>query len=105
MSGLLGVGGGFVVVPALQRFTDLGMQSVVPTSLAVIALVSASGVASAAVTGALDWQIAFPFAAGAMGGMTAGRVLAGRIAPHVLQRGFAAVAAIVALGMFWRSLT
>lgn len=105
MSGLLGVGGGFVVVPALQRFTDLGMQSIVPTSLAVIALVSASGVVSAGVAGTLDWQLALPFAAGTMGGMAAGRMVAGRIGPHVLQRGFAAVTAMVALGMLWKSLS
>ena len=44
LSGLLGVGGGFVMLPALQRYTDLTTQSVVATSLAVIALVSISGV-------------------------------------------------------------
>ena len=40
LSGLPGVGGGLVMVPALQRYTDLVMRSVVATSLAVIALVS-----------------------------------------------------------------
>ena len=38
LSGLLGVGGGFVMGPALQRYTDLVMRSVVATSLAVIDL-------------------------------------------------------------------
>jgi uncharacterized membrane protein YfcA len=47
LSGLLGVGGGFVMVPALRRYTDLSMDATIATSLAVIALVSASGVASA----------------------------------------------------------
>lgn len=51
LSGLLGVGGGFVMVPTLHRYTDLAMQSVVATSLAVIALVSATGVASSAAAG------------------------------------------------------
>ncbi|EGH49653.1 hypothetical protein PSYPI_47603, partial [Pseudomonas syringae pv. pisi str. 1704B] len=37
--GLLGVGGGFVIIPALTRYSDLNMKSVVATSLAVIALV------------------------------------------------------------------
>ncbi|MDP2248351.1 MAG: sulfite exporter TauE/SafE family protein, partial [Nitrosomonadales bacterium] len=40
MSGLLGVGGGFVIVPALQKYTDLNVLSVVSTSLAVTALIS-----------------------------------------------------------------
>ena len=38
LSGLLGVGGGFVIVPSLSRFTNLQMRSIVATSLAVIAL-------------------------------------------------------------------
>lgn len=42
--GLLSVGGGFVIVPALQGSTDLDIKSVVATSLAVIALVSGTGV-------------------------------------------------------------
>ena len=62
LSGLLGVGGGFVIVPALKRYTDLAMQSIIATSLAVIALVSVSGVASSALAGKLNWTIALPFA-------------------------------------------
>ena len=46
LSGLFGVGGGFVVVPALVLFTGMGIHRAVATSLLVIALVSASGVAS-----------------------------------------------------------
>jgi hypothetical protein len=47
LSGLLGVGGGFVIVPALRRATDLPMQTIVATSLAVIALVSGGEVVKA----------------------------------------------------------
>jgi hypothetical protein len=43
LSGLLGVVGGFVMVPALQRYTDLPLKSAVATSLAVIALISLGG--------------------------------------------------------------
>jgi uncharacterized protein len=53
LSGLLGVGGGFVIIPALSRYTDLDVRSVQATSLAVIALVSLSGVSSAALNGAM----------------------------------------------------
>lgn len=62
LSGLLGVGGGFVMVPALRRSTDLDQDSIVATSLAVIALVSASGVISAALHRHLNWHIGLPFA-------------------------------------------
>ena len=102
LSGLLGVGGGFVMVPALQRYTDLAMKSIVATSLTVIALVSVSGVAASAVSGHLNWVIALPFAAGALSGMLGGRLIASHLAAPQLQRGFAVVAAIVAIGLIAR---
>ena len=72
---LAGVGGGFVLVPALSRFSDLPMRSIAATSLAVIGLVSVSGVLSAALTGGIQWAVALPFSAGAVLGMFAGRTV------------------------------
>lgn len=103
LSGLLGVGGGFVMVPALQRFTDLPMKSVVATSLAVIALVSVTGVAASAATGAMLWSIAIPFSGGALAGMLGGRVVSARLTGPHLQVGFALVSAAVAVGMIVKS--
>jgi len=99
LSGLLGVGGGFVMVPALQRYTDLPMKAAVATSLAVIALISLMGVAATALSGHLDWALALPFSAGALAGMLGGRSLASRLAGPQLQKGFAAVSALVAIAM------
>jgi uncharacterized membrane protein YfcA len=99
LSGLLGVGGGFVMVPALQRYTDLEMRSVVATSLAVIALVSVTGVIASAASGGLAWSVAAPFTGGAVAGMLGGRLVSARLAGPQLQIGFAAVSAAVAIGM------
>lgn len=99
LSGLLGVGGGFVIVPALKRATDLPMQAIVATSLAVIALVSASGVVAATVGGHLNWHIATPFAVGSVAGMMLGRSVAARFPPHRLQQCFAIFAGLVAIAM------
>lgn len=104
LSGLLGVGGGFVMVPALRRYTDLAMQSVVATSLAVIALVSTTGVVSSAAAGTLNWSVAMPFSAGALAGMAGGRLIAARLAGPLLQKGFAIVSALVAAGMMIKTL-
>ena len=104
LSGLLGVGGGFVLVPVLQRYTDLPMQAVVATSLAVIALVSVSGVVSGALAGNLNWMIAVPFCAGSLAGMIGGRLISSRLAGPHLQYGFAVVSALVAVGMIGKSL-
>jgi uncharacterized membrane protein YfcA len=91
LSGLLGVGGGFIFVPALRRSTDLPMQTIVATSLAVIALVSTGGVVASAIGGHVDWHIAAPFAGGALAGMLVGQ-------------GFAVFAGVVAIGLIVRTL-
>ena len=99
LSGLLGVGGGFVIVPALQRYTDLVMQSVVATSLAVIALVSVSGVASSVLVGNFNWVIAFPFCVGALFGMISGRLISSQLAGPQMLNSFAIVSALAAVAM------
>ena len=104
LSGLLGVGGGFIMVPALQRYTDLAMRSAVATSLAVIALVSVTGVLASAATGAMVWSVALPFSAGALAGMLGGRIVSARLAGPQLQIGFALVSAAVAVGMIVKSV-
>lgn len=92
LSGLLGVGGGFVIVPALTRYTNLPGNSVVATSLAIIALVSTATVSTAAATGALHWAAAIPFAGGALLGLLLGRQIAERLAGPRLQQLFALAA-------------
>lgn len=99
LSGLIGVGGGFVMVPALKRYTDLAMQSIIATSLGVIALVSISGVTSSALAGNLNWRIALLFAGGALVGMLLGRRTSAHLAGPQLQKGFAIVSGLVAVGM------
>lgn len=99
LSGLLGVGGGFVIVPALKRATNAPLHTIVATSLAVITLVSASGVISTALAGRMNWQVGVPFAAGAMLAMLGGRLVASRLSGARLQQGFAVVAGLIAIGM------
>lgn len=104
MSGLLGVGGGFALVPALQRYTDLTMQSVVATSLAVITLVALTGVALNPLASSMNWALALPFTLGTLGGMLAGRLIAAQLAGPQIQMGFAALTASVALALIARYL-
>jgi uncharacterized membrane protein YfcA len=89
LSGLLGVGGGFVIVPALTRYTDLEVKSIVATSLAVIALVSTGSVITASVSGVMNWSVGLPFAAGAIAGLMAGRQCSRYLAGPRLQQLFA----------------
>ena len=102
LSGLLGVGGGFVIVPALRTVTDLAMRSIVATSLAVITLVSLAGVATATAIGSMPWQIAWPFALGAAAGLIGGRRIARQLAGPQVQLIFALVGLLVAVLMIVR---
>jgi uncharacterized protein len=99
LSGLLGVGGGFVIVPALKRSTDLPMQTIVASSLGVVALVSVSGVVSSTLLGHMNWAIAIPFATGAVGAMLIGRRFAAHLSSSKLQQGFAVIAGVIAFGL------
>jgi len=104
LSGLLGVGGGFVIIPALMRHTDLDIRSIQVTSLAVIALVSVSGVSAAAAHGPLAWAVALPFASGAVLALLAGQKIARKLDVKRLQQAFAWLSLLVALLMFARAL-
>ena len=104
LSGLLGIGGGFVIVPALDRHTNLDLRSIQVTSLGVIALVALAGVTAAAAHGQLTLAEALPFAAGSVAGLLLGRRLAPRFSAVLLRRGFAVLAAGVAVLVLWRAL-
>lgn len=104
MSGLLGVGGGFVIVPALTRFSDLDARSIASTSLAVIAMVAVSGLLAASRYGSLDLGLTLPFGAAAVGALLLVRRLARHWPARVLQLSFGLLSAVVALWMLLHTL-
>lgn len=105
LSGLLGVGGGFVIVPALRATTALSMHSAVATSLMAIALTSAGTVLATLLMGrGMPWMVAIPFIGGALTGMLVGRKIAPRIVGPALQQGFALLMLAAAGVLIHRSL-
>jgi len=105
LSGLLGVGGGFVIVPALRAATVLSMHSAVATSLMTIALTSAGTVIAGMALGRhLPWAVALPFVIGSGVGMLLGRRIAPRIVGPRLQEGFAVVMLCAAVLLAVRSV-
>ena len=83
LSGLLGVGGGFIIVPALKRYTDLPIKSIVATSLGVLAIVTGGGAIFSAASGSLNVVVAAPFALAALGGLLIGLLLGKKLSgPH-----------------------
>lgn len=104
LSGLLGVGGGFVIVPILERRSNLDRLSIQATSVAVIALVALSGLASAAWGGHLELQRSLPFGAGAVAGLLVGRRWARRLSVRRLRQVFGLTCAVVAVLVLSRAL-
>jgi uncharacterized membrane protein YfcA len=105
MSGLVGVGGGFVIVPALRAVSPLTVHSAAATSLMAVALISSGALAALALRGVVPPPgVALPFVAGALVGMVGGRTLSLHLAAAPLQRLFAGLMALVALWMLWRAI-
>lgn len=88
VTGLVGAGGGFLVVPALALLGGLPMAVAVGTSLVVIAMKSFAGLAGYLATVHIDWTLAALVTAAAVAGSLAGGRLAGRIPETVLRKGF-----------------
>lgn len=102
LSGLLGVGGGFIVVPSMQKISNLEHQMIVATALAMIALVSLVSVIAYTGHTQINWSIAIPFMAATFVGSLAGRSISDKINPHTKDWMFASVAFTVASTMLVR---
>ncbi|PLC50880.1 hypothetical protein CR159_04555 [Pollutimonas subterranea] len=103
-TGMLGVGGGFIIVPALGYFSELRMHSIVATSLLVIALLSAVTVF---ITFGQSLSLTAPtwaFSAVALVGMAVARFLGAKIPSTALQRIFAIACIVVAIMMLMRNM-
>jgi uncharacterized membrane protein YfcA len=102
LAGFFGVGGGFVIVPALTFLSQISIHRAVATSLFVITLVAASAAASALATGyRWPWAVTAWFTAGGLLGMLLGRLLARRLAGPRLQQLFAGAMIVVAIAVLW----
>ena len=102
LSGLVGVGGGFLIVPALVLLAGVGMSSAVGTSLAVIALNAFTGFLKYQQVLArqqldLDWPVLLVVAAVGIVGSFAGHRLGRRLPQAVLRRVFGVFLVVMAL--------
>ena len=97
MTGLFGVGGGFIIVPALVLVLRFDMPIAVGTSLLVIAINSGTALATRLATTGVDWRIAVPFTLASLAGVLFGNLLASRAPSSTLVRWFAALLVAVAV--------
>ncbi len=105
LSGLFGVGGGFVIVPALVLVGGMPIHRAVATSLVVITLVSAAGVAAYLAAGRpLGLTLTGLFILGGIGGMAVGTKVGRSLSGPTLQHGFAVVLLVMAVFIITQSL-
>lgn len=98
LTGLVGVGGGFLIVPALVLLGRLPMKQAVGTSLLVIALKSAAGFYGYLGQVAVPWAFMTLFSAVAIVGILGGAYLVRFVPQHALKRAFAVF--LVVMGSF-----
>lgn len=105
ITGLVGVGGGFLIVPALTLLVGLPMQSAIGTSLLIIAMNSIAGLAGYAKHVAFDVNLAMMVTGGAVVGAVVGGIISKRISASALRRMFGLFVMLIAGYVLFQSLT
>jgi uncharacterized membrane protein YfcA len=105
LSGFFGIGGGFLIVPAIMLGAGMTAINAVGSSLVSVGAFGLTTAASYALAGMVDWRIAGLFILGGVLGGLAGTKLAGYLAGQrgALTRIFALAVLVVAAFVLWRS--
>lgn len=97
MTGFFGVGGGFLIVPALTSLLGLPLRRAIATSLAIIGITSVVALTTHLARGAEpDWAITAVLCGAAAAGALSGSFLGRRLSPTTLAHGFGIVVAVIA---------
>ena len=97
LTGFFGVGGGFVIVPALVLALGFSMPVAAGTSLLVISVNSAVALSSRWRAGSFEWKVIVPFTIASLSGVLVGTRLADRVDAGVLTRWFVRLIVVVAI--------
>ena len=104
-SGFFGIGGGFLIVPALILATGMPMINAIGSSLLAVGSFGLATALNYAASGLVDWPVAFEFIAGGLAGGVAGMMIANRLSTgkNTLNRIFAGLIFVVAAYVLYRS--
>ncbi|TXB63982.1 sulfite exporter TauE/SafE family protein [Vicingus serpentipes] len=104
LTGIVGAGGGFIIIPALTRLSNLKMKIAVGTSLAIIAMNSFFGFLGSINTIEIDWKVLLPFTGLAVLGIFIGQLLSSKINGNQLKKGFGWFVLIMGTYIFIKEL-
>jgi len=96
VTGMVGVGGGFLIVPSLVLLSGMAMKQAVGTSLAVVAAKSFAGLAGYAGAVQIDYTLMATFSVVAVGSGLAGGYVSSRLSAPLLKKSFAVFLVLVA---------
>jgi uncharacterized membrane protein YfcA len=99
LSGFFGVGGGFIIVPALTVVLGFPIRTAVSTALLIIALISVGGLFGPLQAGPVDWPLTGLLLLGGVFGMSGGSWVAQRVPPAAITRSFTVIAIAVAVAI------
>lgn len=97
LTGFLGVGGGFLIVPALVLFAGLETKVAIGTSLGIIALNSAAGLAGQVRYSEMNWFLTASLTGLALGGMLVGLSFSERVSDEDSRKAFASLLIVVSI--------
>ncbi len=95
LTGFLGVGGGFLLVPALIVFAGLDMRQAVGTSVGIISVNSLAGILGQLRFTGVDWRVTGSLLTATMVGIIFGIAIGRRLSEHALRRALAFVMIVV----------
>lgn len=97
MTGFFGVGGGFLIVPALVILLGVPVRIAIGTSLAIIAVTALTGLGGHLAGGEVNWPVTLAFAGAGVVGVLIGTRASRKVASENLSRGFAVMLVAVAI--------
>ena len=103
LTGVIGIGGGFLIVPALVVFGRVPIREAVGTSLLVIAMNCVSGYAGQRDSHTIPWPFVITFSAVAIAGILAGTRFAQFVPQRTLKKGFAVLLLVIATVVLWQN--
>jgi len=105
LSGLVGVGGGFILIPLMLRFLKTPVRQTVGTSLAVVLFGAVFGAAGKIATGQVVWLPALALTLGAIPAAQAGARVSALMPEKALRRALLAMVLITSLQVWYKILT
>lgn len=102
MAGFFGIGGGFVLIPALVYLAKMPLKEAFGTSLSVVAMLSLPGTISHTLLGHVDFWLMFVMMLATIPASFLGSAIALKIKDSVLKKAFGVIMLIVAVTMFFK---